>query len=417
MKYAIIGYGNRGSLYAELFSTDKRAELAAVCDLKPVRLGHVQKNYGIAKEKCWLSEEEFFKQGKLADLLVVSTPDAAHYRHAIAALRIGYDLLLEKPIADSLDRCAEIYELAKKLGRRVFVCHVLRYAPFFATIKRELESGKYGQLITANLTENVAYWHQAHSYVRGNWADTKKSTPMILAKCCHDLDILSWLFGGTECESVSSYGSLSFFNRAHAPAESADYCFECPLKETCAYSCLRFYCNPENRWWLAGLDWCDPNGTDADVAKALENKDCPYTRCVFKCNNDAVDHQVVNLLFENGATAHLTMTAFTDKCYREIHLHCTNGDISGNMESSKITLNVFGGESRTVDVSLTEDTEYGHGGGDAKLVLDVISVYEGGECKGLTSIEESFASHCIGYAAEKSRLKEGAVQKVKRLGK
>ena len=121
MKYAIIGYGNRGSLYAELFSADKRAELAAVCDLKPVRLGHVQKNYGIAKEKCWLSEEEFFKQGKLADLLVVSTPDAAHYRHAIAALRIGYDLLLEKPIADSLDRCAEIYELAKKLGRRVFV--------------------------------------------------------------------------------------------------------------------------------------------------------------------------------------------------------------------------------------------------------------------------------------------------------
>ncbi|MDE5896673.1 MAG: Gfo/Idh/MocA family oxidoreductase [Clostridia bacterium] len=415
MKYAIIGYGNRGSLYSELFSVDKRAELTAVCDLKPVRLEHVQKNYSLPAERCWLSDDEFFKQGKLADLLVISTPDAAHYRHAIAALNLGYDLLLEKPIADSLARCNEIYELAKKLGRKVFICHVLRYAPFYTLIKKELESGKYGELITANVTENVAYWHYAHSYVRGNWADTTKSTPMILAKCCHDLDIISWLFGGKQCESVSSYGSLSFFNRAHAPANSADYCFECPLKETCAYSCLRFYPKKDNHWWLAGLDWCDPNGTDDDFRKALENKDCPYTRCVFKCDNNAVDHQVVNLLFENGATAHLTMTAFSDKCYRELHLHCTNGDIYGDMLKNLVTLNVFGGESRTVDVTQLTDTAYGHGGGDGRLVLDVISVYEGGECKGLTSIEESFASHCIGYAAEESRLQNGAAKQVTRL--
>ena len=410
MKYAVLGYGGRGNVYTQCLLNDKRAKLVAVCDKKQIRLDFAQKVTGINKEDCYLSDYEFFSKGKLADLLIVSTQDADHYRHALTALEIGYDLLLEKPIADSYERCVDIYKLAKKLSRKVFVCHVLRYAPFFQFIKEQLSSGKYGKVSTINLTENVAYWHQSHSYVRGNWAKTESSTPMILAKCCHDLDIISWYMDGDKCKSVSSFGSLDYFTPQNAPKGSAEYCFECAARNDCPYDSYTVY--KQRAGWLSNVDWIEEGGGSEALKAAVKNKACPYNRCVFKCDSTAVDHQVVNMLFDSGATAHLTMTAFSGECYREIHVHCTKGDMYGSMHDNQITCHIYGKDKEIVDIQKLSDGNYGHGGGDARLINDIIETYEGGVAKGLTTIENSLSSHNIGYAAERSRLSGGMLEHI-----
>lgn len=422
MKVAIIGYGGRGHIYARYFQEDERVQIVAVCEKKPQKIQEALEDIrGLTEKDCYLKDEEFFAQGQLADLLVVSTQDADHFGHAMKALEVGYDLLLEKPISDSLDRCLAIYQRAKALGRKVFICHVLRYAPFFEEIKRELDTGKYGKISTINLTENVGFWHQAHSYVRGNWSVTEKSTPMILAKCCHDLDIISWLMGDNACKAVSSFGSLDFFTPENAPENSAEYCFACK-NDDCPYNSVKFYRTRAGMFHRV-CENTPANATPEEVEKALSDTTNPYARCVFHCDNTAVDHQVVNMVFENRATAHLTMTAFAKDSYREIHVHCTHGDIRGDMLGGKLECNFYGlqnnavGETQIIDLNKLSDGDYSHGGGDARLVRDVIRVYMGEAGKGLTTIENSFISHSIGYAAEQSRLQDGAVVKVKALSK
>ena len=413
MKYAIIGYGNRGEIYSGYFAEDKRVKLVAVCDKNPVRLKVAKEKRALKDEQLYSSDKEFFAKGKIADLLVVSTQDKDHYENAMQALETGYDLLLEKPIADSLEKCLAIQNLAKKLGRHIFVCHVLRYAPFFGYIKEQLASGKYGKVVTVNLTENVGYYHQAHSYIRGSWAITEKSTPMIVAKCCHDLDILSWLMEGSKCETVSSFGNLSYFNADNAPAGSADYCFECAIRHDCPYDAISYYRDNAGGLFLNNWYYGDLNDKKA-VEKALENKECPYAKCVYHSDNTAVDHQVVNLLFDNGCSAHLTMTAFSADIYREIHVHCSLGEIFGNMHDNLITCNVFGKSHEVFDVGKVSDRGYMHGGGDSRMIRDVIAYYEDENAKELTSIENSFISHILAYAAEESRLKGGVPVKIQR---
>lgn len=406
MKYAILGFGGRGSLYTELFAKNG-ANLAAVCETRTDRLEKAVNLYGLPTEKTFLASGDFFAAGKLADLCIIATQDSQHVEHASAALELGYDLLLEKPIAVKLDDCRAIYEKAKRLKRKVFICHVLRYSPFFRIIKDELDSGEYGKIATINLTENVAWWHQAHSFVRGDWRTTKEAAPMIVAKCCHDLDIVSWL-ADSECKAVSSMGSLGFFKPKNAPNGSSDRCLTCAVKADCIYNAERFYITERvekgiTKWPVSAL--CE-KPTRERVLDAL--KKGPYGRCAFKCDNDVVDRQVVNMEFAEGLTAHLTMTAFADECYREIHVHCESGEIFGNMLDNILTCNIFGKKSKKIDVKVFEEGEYGHGGGDYLLVKDIIAVYSGQIGQALTSIENSMQSHSIGFAAEKSRLNGGS---------
>lgn len=406
MKAAIIGYGGRGRLYADLWKK-KGIEIAAICDTDRKKLDLAKEELSLDESRCFESEEAFFSRGKLCELLAVCTQDELHEKHAIEGLEAGYDLLLEKPIACSLEECECILQAARKAKRQIFVCHVLRYAPFFAEIKRQLDSGKFGKVVTATLTENVGYWHQAHSFVRGSWRNDASSNPMIVAKCCHDVDILSWFFG-EKCAAVSSFGSLSVFNEAHAPEGSAERCVDCKYVETCPYSCFKFYV--EDRAKHGMLAWpCDIVVNQPTVEKLRDalSGDSPYGRCVYRCDNNVVDHQVVNMAFEHGGTAHLTMTAFSAECFREIHLHCEKGEIFGDNRSEKITCNVFGGESYECDTSVSGDTAYGHGGGD-KVMLDRIADYYDGRVSGVeTSIENSMQSHIIGFQAENSRKNGG----------
>ncbi|MBQ7879184.1 MAG: Gfo/Idh/MocA family oxidoreductase, partial [Clostridia bacterium] len=336
-----------------------------------------------------------------------------HLEHATRAMKLGYHLLLEKPIAANMQDVTEIYETSLREKRKVYVCHVLRYAPFYSVIKDELNSGKYGKIVTLNATENVGFWHQAHSFVRGNWAVTENSTPMIIAKCCHDLDLICW-FMDEKCKSVSSFGSLSYFRKSNAPKGHTARCLGCPEQGKCAYDAEKIYIT--DRFLKGQTDWpvdvVANEPTEAKLRAALETG--PYGRCVFECDNTAVDHQVVNMQFESGATAHLTMTAFSTDPYRNIHIHCEKGDIYGSMEEDVLHCNAFGYDSKDIRISEYCKSTYGHGGGDFYIVKDLVDELTGGAAKASTSIEKSVQSHAIGFAAEESRLQGGKVIEVNR---
>ena len=404
MKFAIIGYGGRGMVYEECLKRTG-GEISALCDIDPKKIALAKKNIGLSEKQLFQSEDIFFEE-KRADMLMICTQDELHLRHAKRGLELGYDLLLEKPIATSVKDCDEILKAAKKAGRQVFVCHVLRYAPFFNEIKRRIDSGKYGKVVTISLTENVAYWHQAHSFVRGEWRNDKTSNPMIIAKCCHDLDLLCW-YAGEKCESVSSFGSLSYFTPKNAPEGAAERCLDCKYIDSCAYSAEKIYI--KDRAEKGDLQWpCDIVVPEPTVEKLYEAlKTSPYGKCVYACDNNVVDHQVVNLLFAGGVTAQLTMTAFSEDCYRQIHVHCEKGELYGNNEEGKLYCNLFGGEKEVVDVNVIWDTAYGHGGGDWRMVADLINNVDGQGGENLTSIEKSIQSHYVGFAAEESRLAGG----------
>jgi len=416
MKYVIIGYGSRGGYYDILFQSLKNTGLAAVCDSRQGRLELCKKRHNGENIAYYTNDDEFFNAGKLGDLCVVSTLDETHVKHALAALNCGYDLLLEKPIACSEEDCVKIYETATSLKRKVTVCHVLRYAPFFSIIKNELETGNYGKVQTITLTENVCWWHQAHSYVRGNWHNTKKTSPMIIAKCCHDLDLLNW-FMGSECVSVSSMGSLDYFTRKNAPENSGENCYDCPAAKDCLYNCEFLYweraLKQGNSGWPVDVIMYDQEPTHENLTAAL--KASPYCKCVFKNDNDAVDHQVVNVLYENGATAQLTMTAFSEKGGRDIYLHCEKGEIYGQMSENVLHCTLFGKSSKVIDVNKEPDNNFGHGGGDIRMIQNIVKGYENKKVAEVTPLAQSMSSHMLGFAAERSRLNGGIPEKVKKL--
>lgn len=411
MKYIVLGYGGRGQIYTEILRGSDRAELVALCDTDARKRALAKARLGLADDRIYADEDTFFAQPKTADICFVCTQDRQHTAHAVKAMERGYDLLLEKPIATNLDDCMTILETGKRLNRKIFVCHVLRYAPFYYRLKKELDSGKYGKIVTLNMTENVAYWHQAHSFVRGNWNNSDTSCPMIVAKCCHDLDMIQFLLDG-QCEYVSSMGSLQYFGKDHAPAGCADRCIGCKYQGTCVYDAEKFYIHDRaakgNFVWPVDIVSCE--GTVDAVRRALETG--PYGRCVYKCGNNVVDHQVVNLLFADGATAHLTMTAFSGECYREIHVHAENGDIYGDTRNNILHCRLFGQEPFEININNLHDTAYGHGGGDRVMLNDIIEYYEKGTNDALTTIEKSFASHVMAFKAEESRIKNGALMKV-----
>ena len=402
----ILGCGARGYHYGQIAKNAGLGKIVAVCDIKKERLDMAKSAFGVSDDKLYTDENEFFKAGRLGKLCIVATQDGQHLQHAVKAMKLGYHLLLEKPIAANMQDVETIYNTALQEKRKVYVCHVLRYAPFYRVIKDELVTGKYGKIVTMNLTENVGFWHQAHSFVRGSWAVTETSTPMIIAKCCHDLDLICW-FMDEKCESVSSFGSLSYFTKANAPEGHAKRCLDCPKQGECAYDAEKIYIT--DRFLKGQTDWpvdvvANPP-TEEKLREALRNG--PYGRCVFECDNTAVDHQVVNIQFASGATAHLTMTAFSTDPYRNIHIHCEKGDIFGSMEDDVLHCNVFGFESKDVRISEYFKSSYGHGGGDFYIIKDLVDELTGGVSKASTSIEKSIQSHIIGFAAEESRKQGG----------
>ncbi|MCK9536247.1 MAG: Gfo/Idh/MocA family oxidoreductase [Bacilli bacterium] len=403
MKLAILGFGQRGYMYANIIKRyPEEMELGAVCEINPVKKPFIMNMYNVKEEDYYTDYRDMFKQGKIADILVISTMDQDHYDQAMAALDLGYDILLEKPIAAEIDHCIQIRDKANELGRKVAVCHVLRYTPFYQKIKDIVDAGKIGKIMTLSQTEHIGYYHYAHSYVRGNWRRAETSAPMILAKACHDLDIIRWLIG-EQCEALSSFGNLSYFKQENAPAGSADYCYKCEVE--CPYNAIRFY-NSHRDWFMIF-------SLDPDVDKVLRNEAISYGRCVYRSDNNVADHQVVNMLFAAGATASLTVTAFSNEIHRSIKIHGTKGEIEGDLEKMEIIVKRYGGEIEIIDVKALASDFSGHGGGDVKMVVDFVrNLREGKAISGLTDINNSIESHRMAFAAEASRRDRGKVIKL-----
>lgn len=413
VRIAIAGVGSRGkNAYGlELLNMKDRAKVVAVADIDPERLALAGDAHGVPDEMRFPSAEAMLAMPRLADAMLVCTQDRQHVPHAVAALKKGYDVMMEKPISPKLEDLQEITKVARENGRRVVVCHVLRYTPFFQTIKKTIDSGVLGEIVSIQALENVRYWHQAHSFVRGNWRREEDTSPMILAKCCHDLDYLVWLCG-RKCERVSSYGSLMYFKKSNAPEGAALRCTQgCKAKESCPYDAEKIYLTNKDTGILCGnvewpIDVLAENPTEEKIRHAIETG--PYGRCVFHCDNDVVDHQIVNMQMEGGASLSLTMSAFTSIGGRTIKVMGTLGDLWGDMHENRIRIGVFGKEPQVIDLGKEEKDFAGHGGGDRLLMEQFVDLMQGKEPDGtITTLETSVESHLVALAAEKSRLENG----------
>ncbi len=404
---AIAGLGPRGFYtYAQYQKVHpERMKVTAIADIDETKLYLAAEDLHIPPEGCFKSAEEMLSKDKLADVLIVATQDKQHIAHALAGLERGYDLILEKPVATTPEDCIAIRDAAKRLNRKVAVCYVLRYTTFYRTIKNIIDSGRIGEVVNVDAVENVGYWHQAHSFVRGNWSNCGRSSPMILQKSCHDMDILNFLIG-SHCECLSSFGSLSFFNSEHRPKDAAEFCVDCPRKESCVYSAERIYLGEdtqEKRPWVRTV--VAPAGGLAEVKKALRRG--PYGRCVFVCDNDVVDHQTVALRYENGVTVSFTMSAFSAEVYRSIRIMGTQGEIEGEQKTNLIRCTTFDGKTEVYDINKLASDLSGHGGGDNQLLTDFFDENSEGHIDAVSGIYSAIESHMIAFAAEYSRLHDG----------
>ncbi len=406
-KLVVFGYGQRGSVYASFAQKHpEKIALQAIIENSPQRNALAKATF--PNVPIYESYKEFLEAKILADIVAVATQDEQHKEHAIAMMAAGYDLLLEKPISNNREDCLAIYEASKKYGKKVIVCHVLRYTPFYSTVKRVIDEGKLGEVISIHASENVGYYHQAHSFVRGPWANKKASSPMILAKCCHDMDIIRYLMG-EKCISVSSFGGLYYFNESHAPENSADYCSECQV-ENCIYNAQKLYTDPsvEKRWFSSYFT--TKALTNENIIDAL--KGTQYDKCVYKSDNDVVDHEVTIMNFENGKTACHTMTAFSKHCYRDLKIYGTKAELVGVIESNEFEIRTFGGETQKICVDISMADMGGHMGGDFFMMENIYKALNGEKTEGVTYLDVSIESHLMSFAAEDSRLNNGKAKSI-----
>ena len=395
-KLAIVGYGQRGSIFANYaLQNPEEFVVTAITDIDENR-----RALASSKHDCPIFSDyhEFIEAGIEADIVAVATQDKEHREHAIACMEAGYDILLEKPIATSLEDCEAIYETSVKLGRKVIVCHVLRYTPFYSKLKEVVDSGALGDIVTMNTTECVGYYHQAHSFVRGPWHNSVESSPMILAKCCHDMDMIRYIIG-KKCLSVSSFGGLTHFTKENAPECSAEYCSDCKYTD-CVYKAQTIY---EREEFFRGYFTTDISNEGNWREKLVHS---PYDKCVYKCDNDVVDHQVCIFNFEDGVTVSHTMNAFSKTIYRDIKIHGTKAELVGNMEALYLELRPFAGETIRYDFS-DANTSGTHGGGDISMMHSIYLERNGLPAPGITYIDVSIDSHRMSFGAEKSRLNDG----------
>lgn len=406
--FAICGFGNRGrDAYAVYQKTHPDLmKIVAVADPVPQRLAAARQEYGVDPALCFDSAEALLARPRLADVMIMATQDRQHVPEALAALDLGYHLLLEKPISPELSDCMALLDKAHATGRLVMVCHVLRYTAFYSRLKELIDQGVVGVIQTLDAVENVGYYHQAHSFVRGNWRSSKVS-PMILQKSCHDIDILLWL-AGQRCTQVASFGSLRHFDAAHAPAGAPERCTDgCPHSEACPYYAPKIYLTDNVGW---PTDMLTTDLSYEGRLKAL--REGPYGRCVYRCDNDVVDRQVVILAFDKGAVANFTMTAFTTDMARQLKVCGTKGQITADMNTNTILLHRFG-EAKARQIALEappQTNNYGHGGGDYFLMQDFVQAVRQAKSDTLSSAQASLQSHLICFAAERSRNEKKIVE-------
>ena len=407
----VAGAGARGSGYARY--AEKHPDQAKVVGVAEPRDYYRQQMAGghdILSDNVFTNWEELAAKEKFADAAMVTTQDAMHVEPAIAFVEKGYHLLLEKPMAPDEEGCRQIVEAVKKAGVMLAVCHVSRYTPFTQKLKQVLETGVIGDIVNVQRYEPVGYWHQAHSFVRGNWRNEEESSFMLLAKSCHDIDWLRYIIG-VPCKAVSSFGSLRHFRKEEKPEGASDRCIDCDVEADCPYSALKIYIRDRLDKGQTGwpINVLTPDTTKEGVMEAL--KTGPYGRCVYECDNDVVDHQVVNFLYEGDRTATFTMSAFSEGGGRKTSILGTRGEIYA--DGSKIRIFDFLTD-KTEEIDTTagdQSLEGGHGGGDYGIMKSFVSAVANNDpSEILSGPDETLESHVTVFRAEQARRERRVVE-------
>lgn len=406
VKAVIVGAGHRAMIYASYAKQHPELlRIVGVVDPDPERVREAVREHGVPSEHCFADVEALIGSGLQADAAINGTMDRLHVRTTLPLIKAGFHVLLEKPIGISMDEIRELQQAAQKYGRIVMICHVLRYAPFYAEIKRRLHAGELGTLIDIQLAEHVSYHHMATAFVRGKWgSEAVCGSPMLLAKCCHDLDILAWLAGGTRPKHVSSVGGRHYFREGNAPEGAGTRCLkDCTIESTCPYSAKSLYVD-RDRWSF--YVWGERSMSHEEKLQSLA-EDHPYGRCVWCCDNDVVDRQAVMVEFASGLTATHHMVGGSARSSRTVHILGTEGEIQGTLEDGRFLLRKpeptaeagYTEEKITLDVSADS-----HGGGDLRLAEDFVRVVRG-ESPSLsyTGLDDSIVGHALVFAAESAR--------------
>ena len=396
LKAIVLGAGYRGRAYAE-YAKEHPDQLEIVGVADPVQAEV------IPAKKYWQDWRECLAERPEADIVMITMPDALHYEPALMALEAGYHLLLEKPISPTAEQCREVIAKALEKKRLVIVGHILRYTAYFAHIKALIDSGELGEVVSISHQESAGFWKVAHSYVRGNWANSIKSSPIILAKCSHDFDLFVWWLG-KKCKKVTSFGSIKLFKPEMMPRGAAKRCVDCPpaIEKRCVWSARNMYVTHDE------LKYLFADHSDAAMQKLIEETE--YGKCVYASDNDVPDHQTVTMEFEGGATVSHVMTGFTARNVRTTRIALTRGEIVGDGENLDICR--FDGNSveTGVPINFRLPNRSRHGGGDFNLVSEMIRILRRNDPDEIhDTTEEALQSHLICFAAEESRLAGGQV--------
>lgn len=396
---ALIGAGARGQYAYGNYALNHKdsIEFIAVAEPNETRRSQFATKHNISNEMMFSTWEQLLGKEKLADAILICNNDESHYEPTKIALEKGYNVLLEKPMSNNLEEVIRLGELAKAYPNQVFmICHVLRYTTFFEELKKIVDSKELGELVSIQHNENIGYWHFAHSFTRGNWRNSDETSPLILAKSCHDMDILLWLVNST-CNKIASFGSLSHFNADNFNSDKMDKrCLSCAEEEECPYSAKKLYLG--ERPIFASV--VHPEPTKENLIKAL--LEGPYGRCVYQCDNNVVDHMVTILEFDNKVTATFNLSAFTKDIHRTIKLMFTHGEVGANDHENIIEIKKFGEvESKIIH---PHEVEGGHGGGDTGIMNDFVNCVANEIYNTRTSALKSVESHIMAFAAEHSRI-------------
>jgi len=411
LKTVVIGAGNRSSVYASVAEKQpEKMRIVGVVEPDEVRRRQAGERWGLPPERRYASVDELLNDGELqAEAAINGTMDTLHLETTLPLLAAGYDVLLEKPIGVSRDEVLQLLEAARTHGRKVMICHVLRYAPFYRMIKERIAAGEIGDILSLQIEENVSYHHMATAFVRGKWSrKSKGGSSMLMAKSCHDLDLLTWFKEGMAPAKVSSFGGRTFFRSDKAPEGAGERCLvDCKIEERCPYSAKKLYVD-QGMWkqyaWHS-LEHVALQPTKEQQLESLRG-DNPYGRCVWRCDNDVVDHQTVIVEFADGSTASHAMTGGSSKPCRTIHAIGTKGEIHGVMEDGVFVVRRPDPEASrayTEEEVRLEVSEDMHGGGDLRLVEDFIRVVRGSAPSiSTTSLEDSIYGHLVGFAADEA---------------
>jgi predicted dehydrogenase len=424
LKAIVVGAGHRALVYASYAAQyPDELQIVGVADPIAYRRELVAGLYNLPPERCYPTAEAVAAEPKFADVVINGTMDHQHLATSLPLLEAGYHMLLEKPLAVSEAQMWALIESARAHERKVMICHVLRFAPFYTEIRRRVRDGVIGDLISVQTVEHVSYHHMAMAFVRGKWSRSVEGyASMLMAKCCHDLDLIAWMKSGIRPRSVTSYGSNFQFRPERAPAGAGTRCLvDCPIEPDCLYSARKHYIDHPDRWTFYVWDRLEHLGSPSLEDKIASLKgDNPYGRCAWGCEMEVVDHQVVGIEFEDGSTAIHNMIGGTAKPNRSIHLVGTLGEIEGVFEDNRFVVRHIdprpGHEysEEWVDLNTRPDEEGefgGHGGGDLRLVEDFVRVVRGESPSiSTTSLDDSVAGHLIGFSADRAMVERRIVE-------